>query len=117
MSYLKRVYTVSVSTYQMAVLLAYNQADTLPLSALSQHTQLPVDELTNTLHSLTDSKLLIQRGGGAAGSKSQGDEEEMTDFQSAEFQLNMNYSNKRTKFKITAMLQKDSQQVRLFVHV
>ena len=112
LSYLKRAYTVSVSTYQMAVLLAYNQADTLPLSALTQLTQLPTHELSSTLLSLTESKLLLaQGGGGGAGGGAQEEEEKV--LPSSQFKLNMNYSNKRTKFKITAMLQKDSQQVRL----
>lgn len=125
MSHLKKAYTVCVSTYQMAVLLAYNSADSLSLSSLSQLTQLPAHELSTTLHSLTDSKLLLQLGGAATAKGPTGEEEEAVEgskgqggvaeeekaLQASLFQLNMNYSNKRTKFKITAMLQKDSQQV------
>ncbi len=118
LSYLKRAYNVAVSTYQMAVLLAYNHADSLPFSSLSQLTHLPPHELSSTLLSLTDSKLLLHQGGGAAGeaqgsqgSRGQETEKEEKFLPNSLFKLNMSYNNKRTKFKITAMLQKDSQQV------
>ena len=137
MGYLKKAYTVCVSTYQMAVLLAYNEADSHSTASLAHATQLPSHELTSTIQSLLDSKILLEvsgeggmagtsgvtdeaRGGvagseegcvakegvsGHEGGRAKRDEKQTT------FKLNMNYSNKRTKFKITAMLQKDSQQV------
>lgn len=102
MTYLKKVYTVCVSTYQMAVLLAYNQGHTHSIHSLGQLTQLPSQELSSTIQSLLDSKILesTRREGEGGG------EDKL-----AQYKLNMNYANKRTKFKITAMLHKDTPQV------
>lgn len=104
MTYLKKVYTVCVSTNQMAVLLAFNEATQHSSTALGQFTQLPSNELTSTVQSLLDSKLLeAEQEVGQAGEGVM------------QLKLNMSYSNKRTKFKVTAMLQKDSQQVLLSI--
>lgn len=105
MTYLKKVYTVCVSTNQMAVLLAFNEATQHSSTALGQFTQLPSNELTSTVQSLLDSKLLeAEQEAGQAGEGVM------------QLKLNMSYSNKRTKFKVTAMLQKDSQQVFLSIN-
>lgn len=105
MTYLKKVYTVCVSTNQMAVLLAFNEATQHSSTALGQFTQLPSNELTSTVQSLLDSKLLeAEQEAGQAGEGVM------------QLKLNMSYSNKRTKFKVTAMLQKDSQQVLLSIN-
>lgn len=121
MAYLKKVYTVCVSTYQMAVLLAYNQQAEHSTASLARITQLPDHELASTIQSLLDSKLLESieqavtggqeegrvptRDGGTGGGTGKEKGERRT------LKLNMGYTNKRTKFKITAMLQKESQQV------
>lgn len=99
LSYLKKPYTACVSAYQMAVLLAFNQSESITMAALSQWTHLPPDELAATVRSLTDTKLLQTEG-----ERSEVDGESL-------IKLNMNYSNKRTKFKITAAFQKESTQV------
>lgn len=108
MTYLAKMYTVCVSTYQMAVLLAYNQGLEHSMNSLAQLTRLPTQELTSTVQTLIDSKMLEAGevgGGGARGGA------ECTISMDSEVKLNMNYSNKRTRFKLTATLQKDSQQV------
>lgn len=140
MGYTKRAYTVCVSTYQMAVLLAYNESDSHTTASLAHATQLPSQELATTIQSLLDSKILLEtteqggvaerggesvagkdgedaaadNGGGVAGTGGEGVTKEGVAGTGEEqiFRLNMNYSNKRTKFKITAMMQKDSQQVK-----
>lgn len=106
MLYLKKVYTVCVSTYQMAVLMAYNQGDTHSMTSLSQLTQLPGPELATTVQSLLDSKILecVVEG-------TKADHSTAEPAVARVLRLNMNYANKRTKFKITAIFQKDSQQV------
>ena len=59
MTYLKRPYTVCVTTYQMSVLLAFNQSSLHTYTSLQQYTQLEVNELTLTVQSLVDCKLLV----------------------------------------------------------
>ena len=101
MTYLKKLYTVCVTTHQMALLLAYNDSEVFSVSSLEAFTQLPKHELSNTLHSLLDSKLVLrQQGEGPT---------ELTP--QTMIKLNKNYSNKRTKFKVIAASQKDTQQV------
>ena len=67
MSYLKRPYTVCVTTYQMAMLLAFNQSDLHTYSSLQQHTQLGHSELMATLQSLVECKLLALCAGEVRG--------------------------------------------------
>lgn len=110
MAYLKKMYTVCVSTYQMAVLLAYNQELQHSMASLAQFTRLPENELTSTVQTLVDSKLLEvgESGGGVARG---GAECSVSMAMESQVKLNVNYSNKRTRFKVTATLQRDSQQV------
>lgn len=110
MTYLKKVYTVCVSTYQMAVLLAYNQGLEHTMTSLTQFTRLPEQELTSTVQTLVDSKMLEVGGAGGGGARG-GAECSVSMSMESNVKLNMNYSNKRTRFKVTAALQRDSQQV------
>jgi len=57
LGYLKKPYTVCVTTYQMAVLCAYNEEDSYDLSTLCRHTQLSKEEIKSTLQTL------VERGG------------------------------------------------------
>lgn len=100
LTYLKRPYTVSVTTYQIAILLAFNTKEQHSYSSLQHHTGLDHQELTITLQSLIDSKLLLLENG----------ETTVHPAHECMVRLNKNYSNKRTKFKITASLQRDTQQ-------
>ena len=94
----------------MAVLLAYNQALTHTMSSLTQFTRLPDQELVSTVQTLVDSKLLETGETGGGGVRG-GAECSVSMGMECGVRLNTNYSNKRTRFKVTATLQKDSQQV------
>ncbi|XP_077979355.1 cullin-2-like [Glandiceps talaboti] len=95
-SYLKKPYIVTVTTFQMALLLLYNNCDSMTYSELFETTQINEKELTKTLQSLVDVKILNKEG--------QGNEHKCT------FTLNKEFANKRTKFKITTAVQKETPQ-------
>ena len=87
-----------VTTYQMAVLLAFNNSETVSYKELQDSTQMNEKELTKTIKSLLDVKMINHDS-----------EKEDIDAESS-FSLNMNFSSKRTKFKITTSMQKDTPQ-------
>ena len=62
-SYLKKPYTVCVTTYQMVSLLSFNTKDEHSFSSLLQSTQLAEQELVSTLQSLVDCKILLLEQG------------------------------------------------------
>ncbi|KFM57787.1 Cullin-2, partial [Stegodyphus mimosarum] len=95
--YLKRPYIVTMSTYQMAILLLYETSDVLSYSDIQENTKLNDDQLGKQILSLIESKLLL------------GGSEKSVDPEST-YSLNKDYSNKRTKFKLTAVLQKETTQ-------
>lgn len=137
LTYLKKPYSVTMGTFQMACLLGFNQASTLTIRELQEFSQLPEKELVKQVQSLLEAKLLllVTSGGeksnavssssnnnndtnkpknennedsstGAATTVKSG--EELSD--STQITLNMDYSNKRTKFKINAAVQKETPQ-------
>ncbi|XP_054709882.1 cullin-2-like [Uloborus diversus] len=95
--YLKKPYIVTMGTYQMAVLLLFETADSLAYTEISESTKLNDEQLTKQLQSLQESKLLLGPS-------------EKNISQHSSFALNKDYSNKRTKFKLTAVLQKETTQ-------
>ncbi|XP_013788491.1 cullin-2-like [Limulus polyphemus] len=97
LSYLKKPYIVTMGTYQMALLLLYESADTLSYKELQENTKLNDEQLVKHLQSLVDAKLIMTA------------DEAPLDAESV-LVLNKNYSNKRTKFKISAVVQKESTQ-------
>uniref|UniRef100_A0A4W2E4J1 Cullin 2 n=1 Tax=Bos indicus x Bos taurus TaxID=30522 RepID=A0A4W2E4J1_BOBOX len=99
MNYLGKPYVAMVTTYQMAVLLAFNNSETVSYKELQDSTQMNEKELTKTIKSLLDVKMINHDS-----------EKEDIDVESS-FSLNMNFSSKRTKFKITTSMQKDTPQV------
>uniref|UniRef100_A0A2K5CTP3 Cullin 2 n=1 Tax=Aotus nancymaae TaxID=37293 RepID=A0A2K5CTP3_AOTNA len=99
MNYLGKPYVAMVTTYQMAVLLAFNNSETVSYKELQDSTQMNEKELTKTIKSLLDVKMINHDS-----------EKEDIDAESS-FSLNMNFSSKRTKFKITTSMQKDTPQV------
>lgn len=114
LTYLKKPYTVCVTTYQMIVLCAFNECDQYSLASLGQRTLLSPQDLSAILLSLLNCKLLLE--------KEEGEEEEEEGglasdaiTSSTNYILNKNYFNKRTKFKITASTPKDTQQVTVYV--
>ncbi|XP_035752712.1 cullin-2 isoform X1 [Egretta garzetta] len=98
MNYLCKPYVAMVTTYQMAVLLAFNNSETVSYKELQDSTQMNEKELTKTIKSLLDVKMINH------DSDKEDVETEST------FSLNMNFSSKRTKFKITTSMQKDTPQ-------
>ncbi|CAM2105249.1 cullin-2 isoform X4 [Lepidochelys kempii] len=98
MNYLCKPYVAMVTTYQMAVLLAFNNSETVSYKELQDSTQMNEKELTKTIKSLLDVKMINHDL----------DKEDIE--AESTFSLNMNFSSKRTKFKITTSMQKDTPQ-------
>ena len=55
----KNKYTLQASTFQMAVLLRYNEADRWTVGELMGHTGIQMDLLSQVLHVLLKAKLLV----------------------------------------------------------
>ncbi|CAL1292131.1 unnamed protein product [Larinioides sclopetarius] len=96
--YLKKTYIVRMSTYQMAILLLYKRADVLSYQEILEITNLSDEQLSKLIKSLLDSKLILAS------------DSENTIKAGSTFSLNKEYSNKRTKFRISAVVQKESTQ-------
>ncbi|XP_045466158.1 cullin-2 [Harmonia axyridis] len=96
LGYLKKSYVVTVQTFQMAILLLFENTNTLTCKEIRDTLQLNVEHFQRHAISLVESKLLVA------------DTEELTE--ATVLCLNMDYSNKRTKFRITAAVQKESPQ-------
>jgi len=97
LGYLKKPYVVSMGTFQMAILLQFESSNTLTFKEIQESTQLNAEQLSRNLQSLIEAKLLTSETTATFDSESS-------------FHLNLTFSNKRTKFKITAVVQKESQQ-------
>lgn len=95
--YLRKSYLVSLGTYQMALLLPFETSDSLTARDLQESTRLSEDQLFKQLQSLVDARLLTSPQEGPL-------------CLSTVLHLNKSYSNKRTKFKITAVVQKEAAQ-------
>ncbi len=102
LTYLKKAYFVTMGTYQMAILLCFNERDQLKVKDIQEQTQLSGKELIKQIQSLIESKLV-------SAAQQQTTDDELNE--QSLILLNNDYSNKRTKFKITAAVQKDSPQV------
>eukprot|EP00118_Oscarella_pearsei_P017044 m.167647 g.167647 ORF g.167647 m.167647 type:complete len:744 (+) comp38937_c0_seq3:170-2401(+) len=94
-TYLKKPYAFTVTLYQMGVLLMFNHSDKISLHDLQEATQLSDKEISRTLKSLVDVKLLTPQ------EESNGDKS---------YSLNQQFVNKRTKLKITAAVQRETPQ-------
>ncbi|KAG8188555.1 hypothetical protein JTE90_007163 [Oedothorax gibbosus] len=97
LGYLKKSYIVTMSTFQMAILLLYESADILPYSEIQENTKLSEEQLVKQIQSLVESKLLLPVENNPIDSN-------------GSFSLNKDYVNKRTKFKLTAVIQKETTQ-------
>lgn len=106
--YLRRSYLVSLGTYQMALLLPFEGADALCVRDLAEATRLAPDQLQRQLQGLLDARLLQL---GSSGEGSEGPSGGLGP--DTVLHLNKAYSNKRTKFKISAVLQKEAAQQEL----
>ncbi|GAB0088443.1 Cullin [Sergentomyia squamirostris] len=96
LGYLKKSYIVTMQTYQMAILLLFECVDTMSCKDIQETLQLNADTFQKHMQSLIESKLLL-----ASTDELKED---------TEIRLNFDYSNKRTKFKITAALQRETPQ-------
>ncbi|XP_035900957.1 cullin-2 [Anopheles stephensi] len=96
LSFEKRNYIVTMQTYQMAILLMFENTDKYTCKELQTSLQLQQEIFQRHLQSLVEAKLLLLS------------EEKMND--DTEVSINVNYNNKRTKFKITTNLQKETPQ-------
>lgn len=96
LGYLKKSYLVTMQTYQMAILLMFEAADCLVYKDLQENLKLTPDVFQKHMQSLLESKILV-----ASTEALEAD---------TEIKLNLDYSNKRTKFKIAAAVQKETPQ-------
>ncbi|XP_078035422.1 cullin 2 isoform X2 [Augochlora pura] len=93
-NYLKKPYLVIVQTYQMALLLLFEHCNSIHCREAAASLHLSHDQLVKHATGLVDSGILKK--------STEGDLEEDT-----VLSLNFDYSNKRTKFRITGPLQRD----------
>ncbi|KAF4533341.1 hypothetical protein B566_EDAN002738 [Ephemera danica] len=96
LNYLKKTYMITMQTYQMAILLLFEKSSKLSFLDLQETLQLNADQLGKHITSLMECKLLV------CDTELLGPD--------CQLSLNMDYSNKRTKFRITAALQRESPQ-------
>jgi cullin 2 len=96
LGYTSKGYIINMSTTQMAVLLLFDQTDSLSFAELQETTKLADDQFSRYVQSLLDAKLLLVNG-------------ESLNHDSV-ISLNLKYTNKRTKFKIAGTVQKESPQ-------
>ncbi|KAG8233605.1 hypothetical protein J437_LFUL001016 [Ladona fulva] len=96
LTYLSKPYIVTMQTFQMAILLLFEKTNALTHKELQTTLQLNSEQFSKHLASLLDCKILL------CESENIGPDSVL--------QLNLNYTNKRTKFRITAALQRESPQ-------
>ncbi|XP_059479190.1 cullin-2 [Neocloeon triangulifer] len=95
-NYLKKTYFITMNTYQMAILLLFAKTDKLNYSDIKETLSIPEEALNKHIASLVECKFLSSDTE-AIASESQ-------------LSLNMSYSNKRTKFKISGAIQRELPQ-------
>merc|ERR1719381_267872 len=94
LGYTTKGYIINMSTTQMAVLLLFDQTDSLSYVELQETTKLADDQFPRYVQSLLDAKLLT------INSETLSPESVVS--------LNLKYTNKRTKFKIAGTVQKET---------
>jgi len=96
LGYTTKGYIINMSTTQMAVLLLFDQTDSLSYLELQETTKLADDQFPRYVQSLLDAKLLTINS--------------ETLSPDSVVSLNLKYTNKRTKFKIAGTVQKETPQ-------
>ncbi|CAF4535185.1 unnamed protein product [Rotaria sp. Silwood2] len=96
MSHLDRPYFVTMGTYQMAILLTFNQQNKLTLNEVEEATKLNIKELEKQILPLIENKFLLN------------DTNNLT--AKSVISINFKYKSKRTKFKILPTTQKENNQ-------
>lgn len=99
LGHLKKSYIVTVQTFQMAILLLFEKTDALTYREIRETLQLNEDQFHRHVISLVDSKLLLAD---THAHEELGNETTL--------RLNFDYTNKRTRFRITAAVQKETPQ-------
>jgi len=94
LNYTAKGYIINMSTTQMAVLLLFDQTDSLSYAELQETTKLADDQFPRYVQSLLDAKLL------SINSETLSPDSIVS--------LNLKYTNKRTKFKIAGTVQKET---------
>ncbi|XP_066597628.1 cullin-2 [Prorops nasuta] len=94
-NYLKKPYLVTVQTYQMALLLLFEECDSVQCRDAAVSLRLSHDQLAKHAASLVESKILKKNTEGEL------EEDSM-------LSLNFDYHNKRTKFRVMATMQRET---------
>lgn len=94
--YLKKPYIVTMQVFQMAMLLLFENADSLTAKEIQTTLQLNNEQFNKHLASLIDCKIIVSST------------ELLID--DSVLRLNMDYSNKRTRLRITTAMQRESPQ-------
>lgn len=85
-----------MQTYQMAMLLLFESCDSMTCKEIQNTLQLNAETFQKHMQSLLESNILVASS------------ENLED--NTKIELNLDYTNKRTKFKITSALQKETPQ-------
>jgi cullin 3 len=94
-----RRHDLTVTTYQMCILVLFNNRDTLTLKQIREETQIPEDELRRHLVSLCTPKHRILKKG-SKGKAISGDDDTFT--------YNSDYTSKMTKVKVPMVSMRDA---------
>lgn len=94
--YLSKSYIVNMTTFQMSLLLLFEKSDSLSYKELQETTNISPEQFPRHLQSLLDAKLLLSNTETLSNSST--------------ISLNMKYTNKRTKFRIAGIVQRETPQ-------
>ncbi|KYQ88157.1 cullin B [Tieghemostelium lacteum] len=93
-NFTKRSYDFQVTNFQLGILLLFNNQDTITSDEITKFTNLNEHELSRTVQSLIEAKLILNK--------------KNPDSASQEYQVNTAYINKRLKVKVSSSLQKET---------
>lgn len=95
--YTKKTYLVTMTTFQLIIMMSFESSDSYTLSSLQRNTQLEMKELKSVVQSLVDAKFLLLN-----------DKDSLSE--DPVFFINLQYVNRRTKLKVSSLLQRETQQ-------
>eukprot|EP01132_Coremiostelium_polycephalum_P011565 gene11565-14165_t len=93
-NFTKKPYEFQVTNFQLGILLLFNTQDTVTLDDITKFTNLNENELSRTLQSLLEAKIILQK--------------KNPDSATQEYVVNNAYANKRLKVKVSSSLQKET---------